>query len=205
LEGRTGQVTHRPLKALNDAEKHQLVKDVWEVFRKYFESEMNADLRKGIDPPGTGRIDFEIVTNGLEYCIDLLAKTFEADPKDLFARAEPMEETTWATRSLEEFGWPMQEYLVDFSISHGAIDVAIGKSQRHKLPSDRRFELILTAESEIGTENQVCWDLLKLLDTNCHLKILLYEARVSKGLKTIKKRLEDVLNRHARDRCLMRG
>ncbi len=193
-------MAHSPLKTLTENEKATLIQEVWCAFRDYFKNEMNSDLKRKRNPADTGRIDFEIVTNGLEYTKDLLAGSYGVEAEHLFARAKPMAETTWATQAPTVYGWEMREYLLDFSISFGAIDVVIGAAHEPKLPEDRRFELVLGAESEMGTENDVCWDLLKLLDTRCLIKVLFYQARIKQSaINSLKDRIEVVLNGHASD------
>ena len=92
------------------------------------------------------------------------------------------------------------EYLVDFSFSRCSIPVAIWDPDTNPEdhPENEKFELLFTAESELGTPNEVCRDLLKLLDTRSQIRCLLFRKRRREAeCDDLKKRLLDVLRRHA--------
>ena len=63
------------------------------------------------------------------------------------------------------------EYLVDFSFSAFSIPEAIGQKI---IDQPVNYEMLLAVESELGTLNEVCRDLLKLLDVKAALKCLIY-------------------------------
>lgn len=90
------------------------------------------------------------------------------------------------------------EYLVDFSFSRLSIPQAIG-DPRAEPPGDTKFELLFAAESELGTDNEVCRDLLKLLDTQSRIRCLLYRKRKRElHEERLKTRLLCVLRSHSR-------
>ena len=57
----------------------------------------------------------------------------------------------------------MLEYLWDFSFSRYAIPQAI-ETSKAKGMGNGKFELLLVAESEMGTKDGICRDRLKLLE-----------------------------------------
>ena len=65
------------------------------------------------------------------------------------------------------------EYLWDFSLSRYAIPQAI-EDPRAKALDNGKFELLLVGESELGTSNEICRDLLKLLEARTSLRCLVY-------------------------------
>ena len=64
----------------------------------------------------------------------------------------------------------MREFMLDFSITMGAIPVVIGQVTEPRLPSDEKYEILLGVESEMGSRNEVLRDLLKLLDVKARVK-----------------------------------
>lgn len=172
-----------------------LLHDIFNVVRERIQLGLNADLGNGIDPAGT--INAEIVLNALDWSKGPLAQHFGIDEVNLYSRAAPLAGTEWATESQNRHGWRMLEYLLDFSVSHGSIPMAI-RQGIHQLPAGVKFEMLLGAESEMGTEAEVCRDLLKLLDTRSRIKVMLFVARSSKAwVNKLKSQMENVLNSHA--------
>src|SRR4051812_35988559 len=100
-----------------DVDRETLLAEISRAFFTYLKARMEGDVRRGREPAGTGKINVEIVLNGLELAKEFLVKHFECREGFLYARAKPKEETTWATLSEEKHGWKMFEYLLDFSIS----------------------------------------------------------------------------------------
>lgn len=178
-----------------DVDREKLLTDISRDFFIHLKARMNGDVRRKRDPTGTGNINVEIVLNGLELAKEHLAKHFGCREKFLFARAKPKEDTSWATLSRKRHGWKMVEYLLDFSISLGPIPVAIGDWENPKYEENEKFELLLGAESEMNSDMEVALDLLKLLDVQCRVKVLLYEAR--KDDSKLKGVIERVFRCHA--------
>ena len=94
--------------------------------------------------------------------------------------------------------WTMLEYLVDFSFSVLPIPLAIGQRQRAGIPDSVKYEMLLAAESEMGSENEVARDFLKLLDVRARVKILVYRAREKNAwISRMENKLVTVLRGHA--------
>ena len=60
------------------------------------------------------------------------------------------------------------------------------------------YQLVFTAESELGTPKEVCRDLLKLLDVRSSIRCLLFKHRVQQpDADQLKARMLNVLRNHA--------
>jgi len=99
--------------------------------------------------------------------------------------------------SQPEEGFRVLEYLVDFSFSRFSIPQAIGDHRAEPI-QDGRFKIVFSAESELGTPNEVCRDLLKLLDVRSSIRCLLFSRRVRQAsVERLNNRILSVLNNHA--------
>ena len=86
---------------------------------------------------------------------------------------------------------------MDFSFSRFSIPQAIGDHRAEQIQNGK-FELVFAAESELGTPDEVCRDLLKLLDVRSSIRCLLFHCRVRQSsVENLKNRLLSVLNNHA--------
>lgn len=89
------------------------------------------------------------------------------------------------------------EYLWDFSFSLYAIPQAI-EDPEAKSMGDGKFELLFVAESEMGTKNEICRDLLKLLEARTSIRCLVYrQPRRSRDRQEFEARMIRVLHNHA--------
>lgn len=89
------------------------------------------------------------------------------------------------------------EYLWDFSFSRYAIPQAIEAAQAKPI-SNGKFELLLVAESELGTKDEICRDLLKLLEARTSIRCLIYrQPRRLKERREFEERMVRVLHHHA--------
>lgn len=89
------------------------------------------------------------------------------------------------------------EYLWDFSFSRYAIPQAIEDPQA-KPVRDGKFELLFVAESELGTKNEICRDLLKLLEARTSVRCLVYrQPRRPQERQDFQARMIRVLQNHA--------
>jgi hypothetical protein len=87
--------------------------------------------------------------------------------------------------------------LWDFSFSRGTILQAI-EQRGHKLPSSDKFELLLVVESELGTDDEICRDLLKLLEARTTIRCLIYrQPRRLQGRQRLQSRMIRVMRNHA--------
>ena len=91
----------------------------------------------------------------------------------------------------------MLEYLWDFSFSRFAIPQAI-EVPKAKAMTDGKFELLFVAESEMGTKDEICRDLLKVLEARTTIRCLVYrQPRRSGHRRNFEARMIRVLNNHA--------
>lgn len=89
------------------------------------------------------------------------------------------------------------EYLWDFSLSRCAIPQAIEDPQAMPM-AGKKFELLLVAESELGTKNEICRDLLKLLEARALIRCLVYRRpRIPREQQNFEARMVRVLHNHA--------
>lgn len=99
--------------------------------------------------------------------------------------------------SLRRDGRPFRviEYLWDVSISKYCIPEAI--ADPNSVAIGGRYELLLVAESELGTPNEICRDLLKLLDARTRIRCLVYkQPATERGRRSLEQRFIRVLHNH---------
>lgn len=85
----------------------------------------------------------------------------------------------------------------DFSLSRWAIPQAI-EDPRAKSMTNGRFELLLVAESELGTSNEICRDLLKLCEARTRIRCLVYRRpKRASTQQVLEDRMVRVLHNHA--------
>jgi hypothetical protein len=89
------------------------------------------------------------------------------------------------------------EYLWDFSFSRYAIPQAIEARKATRMRGGK-FELLLVAESEMGTKDEICRDLLKLLEARTTIRCLVYRQPRRFGERhEFEARMIRVLHNHA--------
>jgi hypothetical protein len=77
----------------------------------------------------------------------------------------------------------LSESLVDFSLSNYSLAQAAGR--KGKLPAGERFELLMIAESEMGTKDDVLEDFLKLTCVYARFKAIVYKAPKQKASRKV--------------------
>src|SRR5437868_6231524 len=82
-----------------------LLKDLWEQIRVSVGQQLDGMLAAEADTAQSDRIDAEILWNALEKCKQPLANHFGCQAKDLFCRAEPVKDTSWASMAPDVYGW----------------------------------------------------------------------------------------------------
>jgi hypothetical protein len=88
------------------------------------------------------------------------------------------------------------EYLWDFSFSRFAIPQAI--EQIGTLPLSGKFELLFVVESELGTADEICRDLLKLLEARTAVRCLVYkQPKQLPRRQHLQNRMIRVMHNHA--------
>jgi hypothetical protein len=108
------------------------------------------------------------------YCRFTMGESKVATKKQLHrflkdARAEHLKEKMGKTALSQ-----INEFLVDFSLSRHRLEDA--DTTNPKFRSDEKFEFLLIAESESGTQEQVLRDLLKLTCVHSRFKIMVFKA-----------------------------
>jgi hypothetical protein len=89
------------------------------------------------------------------------------------------------------------EYLWDFSLSRYAIPQAIGDPNATPI-ANGKYELLFVAESELGTANEICRDLLKLLEARTSVRCLIYrQPKRARERTQLETRMVQVMHRHA--------
>jgi hypothetical protein len=86
-------------------------------------------------------------------------------------------------------------YLWDFSFSRFAIPQAIG--QEGSIPEPQRYEILLLVESELGRNDEICRDLLKLLEARTAIRCLIYKQPRVARREQLQSRFIRVLHNHA--------
>ena len=71
----------------------------------------------------------------------------------------------------------LQEWLVDFSLSNFSLPQARGDRRASPMPEGSYFELLMIAESEMGSKNQVLEDFVKLACITSPFKMMVYKAQ----------------------------
>jgi hypothetical protein len=88
------------------------------------------------------------------------------------------------------------EYLWDFSFSRFKITQAT--EQRGQWPSEQsKYEILLVAESELGTAHEICRDLLKLLEARATVRCLIFrQPKRARQREVLQKRMLRIMHRH---------
>lgn len=93
----------------------------------------------------------------------------------------------------------LRESLVDFSLSNYSLPQVRGDQRRTAMPEGAKFELLMIAESEMGTKNQVLEDFIKLTSVESHFKMMIYKARKRKAdREALKQGFEQIIVRARR-------
>jgi hypothetical protein len=86
-------------------------------------------------------------------------------------------------------------YLWDFSFSRFTIPQAI--EQEGTIPEPNKYEILLLVESELGTSDEICRDLLKLLEARTAIRCLVYRQPSAAHMEQLHSRFIRVLHNHA--------
>lgn len=91
------------------------------------------------------------------------------------------------------------EYLVDYGICRYSIPQAIRqhKSDKPELQDGQFYEILLSVESELGDDDEVLRDFLKLLDIKSRIKCLVFYKRPNElKAKALYERINWVISHH---------
>jgi hypothetical protein len=159
--------------------------------------ELAAAIRKDVlavqPPAGAGRPSTKELCQALTTARNIAAKRFGGP---VFRRYSGCPDSP-GSYSKSGGAFKVLEYLWDFSLSRWAIPQAI-EDPRAKTMSNGKFELLLVAESELGTSNEICRDLLKLCEARTRIRCLVYRRPKRTGAQqALEQRMIRVLHNHA--------
>ena len=147
-------------------------------------------------PPGNGRPStreiYAALTKGLRRVV---AKEFGGPVYRRYSGCPEGPTNGYSTTPGKAF--KVLEYLWDFSLSRHAIPQAI-RDPHASAMAGGPFELLLVGESELGTQNEICRDLLKLLDARARVRCLVYrQPRRDWNRTMLESRILQVMRGHA--------
>ncbi len=122
-------------------------------------------------PTGSGRPSTVAVYGALKKARSVIEKRFGGP---VYCRYSGCPEGPAKKYSDGGHVFKVLEYLWDFSFSRYAIPQAIEARNATPMGNGKKFELILVAESEMGTKDEICRDLLKLLEARTTIRCLVY-------------------------------
>jgi len=164
----------------------ELIRQIAAAIATYFSA-----YEKIIDPKK--RIPTSIILGALQSTRDLIHHHFGGPIRFRCAKSK-----AGNLNQCEQEGFGVLEYLVDFSFSKFSIPQAIGDPNAPQDIQPIAYQLVFAAESELGTPNEVCRDLLKLLDVRSSIRCLLFERRIQQpDADQLKTRMLNVLRNHA--------
>ncbi len=163
----------------------ELIRQIAAAIAAYFyEDETQVDTNR--------RIPSSLIFSALQSTRDLIQDHFGGPIRFRCTRAK-----AGNLNQCELEGIGVLEYLVDFSFSRFSIPQAIGDPHAEEI-QDGAYQLVFAAESELGTPNEVCRDLLKLVDVRSSIRCLLFKRRVRQSsANQLKNRMLNVLHNHA--------
>lgn len=158
--------------------------------------DLGAALRSRIlemDPPKRGRRpNTKKICEALESSKKVIDQRFGGPVMHRYRGRAPNLQPSYSSKPQKSL-----EYLWDFSFSRFAIPQAIEKSGTAKI-TNNKYELLLVAESELGTADEVCRDLLKLLEARCRVRCLIYKRpQRSSSVRALHERMIRVMHNHA--------
>lgn len=161
-----------------------------------FLEDLGAALRSAItkiDPPkGHERPSTKKTYEALESTQRLVAKHFGGPVFHRYRGRAPNLKPSYSKTPQKSV-----EYLWDFSFTRFAIPQATEKKGKKKIGSGK-YELLLVAESELGTADEICRDLLKVLDARCRVRCLIYRRpKREANCRALHERFIRVMHNHA--------
>lgn len=145
-------------------------------------------------PTGNGRPSTIEIYKALKNIRLLILKKYGGP---IFSRHSGGQNESTSIYALNGRTFRTLEYLWDFSLSRYAIPQAIEVSNAEPI-NEGKYELLMVAESELGTKDEICRDLLKLLEARTAIRCLVY--RQPKRLaerRNFESRMLRVLHNHA--------
>lgn len=157
-----------------------------EFLRLFFER-----LRSGLERQKSkineapGRFPKRQIFLALNDCRSLFQKRYECEVTSRWSvgkkegeLAEGCEDSGYASGANDTL---ILEYLVDYGICRHSIPQAIRqpKNRFQELTEGQKYRMLLAVESEMGTDDEVARDFLKLLDVKAPVKCLIFRKRKS--------------------------
>jgi hypothetical protein len=158
------------------------------------------DAILSIHPPaGSGRPSTHAVYKALKRVRPVIEHHFGGP---VYCRYSGCPKGPATSYSVGGHSFKVLEYLWDFSFSRFAIPQAI-EAPETKPVAGGKYELLLVAESEMGTEDEICRDLLKLLEARTVIRCLVYrQPKRPVDRQKFQARMIRVLHNHAQfQRC----
>ena len=143
-------------------------------------------------PAGAGRPSTKAIYEALKTVRPVLKNRFGGPVRCRYAGCPPVSD-----RSHTEKPRKVLEYLWDFSFSRFDIPQAIEQTGYPPL-SGGKYELLFVVESELGTADEICRDLLKLVEARASVRCLVYkQPKRPKRRKDLHSRIIRILHHHA--------
>ncbi|MGE4068696.1 MAG: hypothetical protein AB7H88_18120 [Vicinamibacterales bacterium] len=157
-----------------------------------FGAALHAAILKTRPPRGTARPDTEALYKALESTETVVSARFGGHVFHRYRGRASNKKPSYAKKSKKAL-----EYLWDFSFSRFAIPQVI--EQKGATPiHGGKYELLVVAESELGSPDEVCRDLLKLLDARCRVRCLIYRRpKRSPACDALHQRMVRIMHNHA--------
>ena len=172
------------LRPIHDLEMDRFLKDLGAALR--------SAIIKVHPPRGSERPKTKKIYEALESTEQLLAKHFGGPVFHRYRGRAPNLKPSYSKTPQKSV-----EYLWDFSFSRFAIPQAIEKEGK-KTISGAKYELLLVAESELGTSDEICRDLLKVLEARCSVRCLICRRpKQELSCRALHERMIRVIHNHA--------
>ncbi len=146
------------------------------------------------DPPhGSERPSARAVYAALNAARPVISKRFGGPVRCRYSGCPDNQKSSYSQGRVK-----VLEYLWDFSFSRFAIPQAIEAAKATTPLAGGKYELLLVAESELGTPDEICRDLLKLLEARTTIRCLVYrQPKRLKNRRNLESRMIRVLHNHA--------
>jgi len=150
----------------------------------------------GVPPPlGPRRPSKMALYGALKEARPIIEKRFGAPVFCRYSGSPERPAKTYSKKDDRPF--KVLEYLWDFSLSRYAIPQAIDDPAATPMVRGK-FELLFVAESELGTSNEICRDLLKLLEARTSVRCLIYrQPKRTRERQRFEARMVRVMHNHA--------
>jgi hypothetical protein len=161
-------------------------------FLKDLSKALCSAIAEIVPPEGHRRPDTKKICEALKSTEKLVSKQFGGPVIHRYRGCEPNLKPTYSDTPQKSV-----EYLWDFSFSRFAIPQAAENKGKKKIVGGK-YELLLVAESELGSQDEICRDLLKVLEARCRVRCLIYrlpKGETSRG--ALHARMIRVMNNHA--------